>query len=145
TGGGSRTSGSAGRTATRSRTSAAATRSPRIRRHGCHRRRICGLGCIPSPDTRSSCAMHMWGLCMRIVHASVRAVPNHDEEDATFELAGLRTLDRRKLILGAGGSAAALAFMVNHPTRASARVSAVPADEDPFTLGVASGDPLPNG
>lgn len=82
---------------------------------------------------------------MRIVHASVRAVPNHDEEDATFELAGLRTLDRRKLILGAGGSAAALAFMVNHPTRASARVSAVPADEDPFTLGVASGDPLPNG
>lgn len=80
---------------------------------------------------------------MRIAHSRFHGVADHSDEDATFELADQRWLDRRKLLMGAGGSAAALAFMVNHPSRATAKVAAVPSDEDPFTLGVASGDPLP--
>ncbi|MDT0264762.1 alkaline phosphatase D family protein [Streptomyces sp. DSM 44915] len=59
--------------------------------------------------------------------------------------AAARRLDRRRF-LTVTGAAAALAFAVNLPNTASA---AAPADgaalpTDPFTLGVASGDPLPD-
>lgn len=54
-------------------------------------------------------------------------------------------LDRRRLLTGAG-AAAALAFTMNLPaagTASAARMDARRITEDPFTLGVASGDPLP--
>ncbi|MEW2192653.1 alkaline phosphatase D family protein [Streptomyces microflavus] len=54
-------------------------------------------------------------------------------------------LDRRRLLTGAG-AAAALAFTMNLPaagTASAAELDARRIAEDPFTLGVASGDPLP--
>ncbi|MFD5903913.1 alkaline phosphatase D family protein [Streptomyces microflavus] len=54
-------------------------------------------------------------------------------------------LDRRRLLTGAG-AAAALAFTLNLPaagTASAAELDARRIAEDPFTLGVASGDPLP--
>ncbi|WP_326706149.1 alkaline phosphatase D family protein [Streptomyces cyaneofuscatus] len=54
-------------------------------------------------------------------------------------------LDRRRLLTGAG-AVAALAFTMNLPaagTAAAAELDARRITENPFTLGVASGDPLP--
>ncbi|MDX2402412.1 alkaline phosphatase D family protein [Streptomyces microflavus] len=54
-------------------------------------------------------------------------------------------LDRRRLLTGAG-AAAALAFTMNLPaagTASAAELDARRIAADPFTLGVASGDPLP--
>ncbi|MEU1170536.1 alkaline phosphatase D family protein [Streptomyces microflavus] len=54
-------------------------------------------------------------------------------------------LDRRRLLTGAG-AAAALAFTMNLPaagTASAAELDARRIADDPFTLGVASGDPLP--
>ncbi|WP_309238467.1 alkaline phosphatase D family protein [Actinoplanes aureus] len=53
----------------------------------------------------------------------------------------LATLPRRRL-LALGGAAVATALA---PVAAAAPVSAAPPRTDPFTLGVASGDPLPGG
>ena len=64
------------------------------------------------------------------------------DEGVSFELAQLPAVDRRRLLLGAGGSAIALAFMSNRPTRASAVVASATDIAYPFTLGIASGDPL---
>ncbi|GFH34931.1 alkaline phosphatase D family protein [Streptomyces pacificus] len=59
--------------------------------------------------------------------------------------AAARHLGRRRFMT-ATGAAAALAFAVNLPaagTAAAGELEAVRITEDPFTLGVASGDPLP--
>ncbi|MFD4718466.1 alkaline phosphatase D family protein [Streptomyces sp. NPDC058423] len=67
--------------------------------------------------------------------------PRHSDE--------LRAIARhmgRRRFLTATGAAAALAFAVNLPaagTAAAAELDAGKLAEDPFTLGVASGDPLP--
>lgn len=56
-----------------------------------------------------------------------------------------RHLGRRRF-LGAGAAAAALAFSTNRPARGASAARERPAHritDDPFTLGVASGDPLP--
>ncbi|MDX2643789.1 alkaline phosphatase D family protein [Streptomyces sp. PA03-1a] len=58
----------------------------------------------------------------------------------------VRRLDRRRF-LTVTGAAATLAFAANIPlggTAAAAEASAVQITENPFTLGVASGDPMPD-
>ncbi len=63
---------------------------------------------------------------------------------------GHRGLSRRQVLLGGGGFLAALGYAgvrgAARPDRAD-RITEAPAflDRDPFTLGVASGDPLPDG
>lgn len=61
--------------------------------------------------------------------------------DAEFEFGALPELSRRRLLAAAAGSAAALAFALNTPSRANAAVTRGSFDTDPFRLGVASGDP----
>ncbi|WP_327232653.1 alkaline phosphatase D family protein [Streptomyces sp. NBC_01317] len=61
--------------------------------------------------------------------------------------AAARHLGRRRFLTGTG-AAAALAFAVNLPTAGVASAAALDAakiTENPFTLGVASGDPRPDG
>jgi len=55
----------------------------------------------------------------------------------------LPALDRRRFLLAAGGSAVGLAFTVQRPAHATALSTRKVGY--PFTLGVASGDPLPDG
>lgn len=65
--------------------------------------------------------------------------------NATGPLSRPGGLDRRRLLTGAG-AVAALAFTMNLPaagTAAAAELDARRITENPFTLGVASGDPLP--
>ncbi len=54
-----------------------------------------------------------------------------------------RLWDRRQLIAATGISAAALALSMVDRSAATARAAPTPA-KDPFTLGIASGDPLPD-
>ncbi|MGA5042930.1 alkaline phosphatase D family protein [Streptomyces arboris] len=64
---------------------------------------------------------------------------------ATTRLSRPGGLDRRRLLTGAG-AVAALAFSMNLPaagTASAAELDARRITENPFTLGVASGDPLP--
>lgn len=60
------------------------------------------------------------------------------------EFAQLPPVTRRRLLAAAGGSAASLAFLMNRPQAAAAPLDSSRFSEDPFTLGVASGDPLPD-
>ena len=64
-------------------------------------------------------------------------------DDRATEFDRLPQLTRRKLLAAAGGSAVALGFLMNRPDPAAATPMAGRFSEDPFTLGVASGDPLP--
>ncbi|MFE1782361.1 alkaline phosphatase D family protein [Streptomyces sp. NPDC059506] len=59
----------------------------------------------------------------------------------------MRTAARvnRRRFLTVTGAAAALAFSTNLPTAHAAQIRPKDITEDPFTLGVASGDPLPGG
>src|ERR1044072_4581351 len=50
----------------------------------------------------------------------------------------------RRRFLTVTGAAAALAFSTNLPSARAAQVRTDALSEDPFTLGVASGDPLPD-
>ena len=68
----------------------------------------------------------------------------HDRQNthSSPSLNRLSSFDRRRFLLAAGGGAAALAFTLQSPAHAG---SHAPGKMDyPFTLGVASGDPLPN-
>ncbi|MFG3099019.1 alkaline phosphatase D family protein [Streptomyces sp. NPDC048182] len=71
----------------------------------------------------------------------------HDRTPHATELrAAARHLGRRRF-LTVTGAAAALAFSVNLPaagTASAAELDTARLDADPFTLGVASGDPLPD-
>lgn len=58
-------------------------------------------------------------------------------------LVKLPSIDRRRFLLAAGGSAAGLAFSVQRPAYAASPMAR--KLDYPFTLGVASGDPLPDG
>ncbi|MYR94340.1 MULTISPECIES: alkaline phosphatase D family protein [unclassified Streptomyces] len=72
------------------------------------------------------------------VRATETAIP-------TTRLSRPGGLDRRRLLTGAG-AVAALAFSMNLPaagTASAAELDARKITENPFTLGVASGDPLP--
>ncbi|MYV54575.1 alkaline phosphatase D family protein [Streptomyces sp. SID3212] len=63
-------------------------------------------------------------------------------------LAQAGSLPRRRLLAGASAGAAALAFAVNLPlagVAGAAELDARKVAADPFTLGVASGDPRPDG
>ncbi|MGW0707975.1 alkaline phosphatase D family protein [Streptomyces sp. NPDC002643] len=74
-------------------------------------------------------------------HRSTPSRPSHSPELR----AAARHFDRRRF-LTVTGAAAALAFATNLPaagTAAAAQLSAAAITENPFTLGVASGDPLP--
>ncbi|EKX63485.1 alkaline phosphatase D family protein [Streptomyces ipomoeae] len=74
-------------------------------------------------------------------HRSTQPRPSHSSELR----AAARHFDRRRF-LTVTGAAAALAFATNLPaagTAAAAQLDAARIAEDPFTLGVASGDPLP--
>src|SRR5690349_14907955 len=69
----------------------------------------------------------------------------HPSQHAPELRTAARHLGRRRF-LTVTGAAAALAFAVNLPaagTAAAAELDARRITEDPFTLGVASGDPLP--
>lgn len=59
-------------------------------------------------------------------------------------LSRLSSFDRRRVLLAAGGSAAALAFGIQRPAFASSPSPGSKKLDYPFTLGVASGDPLPS-
>lgn len=68
--------------------------------------------------------------------------PHHD--DHTHELRAAARHLRRRTFLTTASAAAALAFAVNLPGSAhAAEMDAKKITEDPFTLGVASGDPQP--
>ncbi|MBO0828296.1 MAG: alkaline phosphatase D family protein [Streptosporangiales bacterium] len=69
----------------------------------------------------------------------------HPSDDTEFEFGRLPVLTRRRLLAAAAGSAAALAFALDRPTRADAEVTGGSFSSDPFRLGVASGDPLETG
>lgn len=72
-----------------------------------------------------------------------RSAGGEHNEELVFEQ--FPTITRRRLLTAAGGSAAALAFLLDQPTAASASPATPPRiREHPFTLGIASGDPLPS-
>ncbi|MGW5066980.1 alkaline phosphatase D family protein [Streptomyces cyaneofuscatus] len=76
---------------------------------------------------------------------TVRSVRSAELTTATGPLSRPGGLDRRRLLTGAG-AVAALAFTMNLPaagTASAAELDARRITENPFTLGVASGDPLP--
>ncbi|MEU8560760.1 alkaline phosphatase D family protein [Streptomyces cyaneofuscatus] len=76
---------------------------------------------------------------------TVRTVRSAELTTATGPLSRPGGLDRRRLLTGAG-AVAALAFTMNLPaagTASAAELDARRITENPFTLGVASGDPLP--
>ncbi|MFC9032516.1 alkaline phosphatase D family protein [Streptomyces arboris] len=76
---------------------------------------------------------------------SAESVRPAELSTATTRLSRPGGLDRRRLLTGAG-AAAALAFTMNLPaagTASAAELDARRITENPFTLGVASGDPLP--
>lgn len=64
--------------------------------------------------------------------------------DDGVELASVPRLTRRNLLRGAGGSAAALAFLYNTAGPGFAEPSQKTSGTTPFTLGIASGDPWPD-
>lgn len=74
-----------------------------------------------------------------------QGVRSAEPADTTNRLPRPGGLDRRRLLTGAG-AVAALAFSMNLPasgTASAAELDARRITENPFTLGVASGDPLP--
>ncbi|MGA5296678.1 alkaline phosphatase D family protein [Streptomyces koyangensis] len=74
------------------------------------------------------------------------AAPSRSARHGAALRAAARGLDRRRL-LTLGGAAAALAFATNLPAAGAAQAAGFDARrlrEDPFTLGVASGDPHPS-
>ncbi|WP_237325539.1 alkaline phosphatase D family protein [Streptomyces sp. CBMAI 2042] len=76
---------------------------------------------------------------------TIRTVRSAELTTATGPLSRPGGLDRRRLLTGAG-AVAALAFTMNLPTAGTAAAAELDArriTENPFTLGVASGDPLP--
>ncbi|MBL1101617.1 alkaline phosphatase D family protein [Streptomyces coffeae] len=66
----------------------------------------------------------------------------HDSHQQAIRAAAAR-LGRRRF-LTVTGAAAALAFTTNLPSAQAAQVSSQSLTDNPFTLGVASGDPLPD-